>query len=337
MESGVRMDVWWSLAEVPKGLRSVVTIGNFDGMHRGHTRVVGVAVRKANEIAVPAVALTFDPHPKAVHRPEEPFALITSIPHRLDALAATGVTGVLVAEYGPSIYEMTAREFAEDYLVAGLGAAEVVVGEDFRFGRGNEGNVTTLQELGVQLGFTVTVVADIEDGAGRRWSSSWVRRLLAEGAVGEAAEVLGRPYRLVGTVEHGSKRGRALGFPTANLNAGPGVLAPADGVYAGWLVRDLPEQDGAQEFLPAAISVGSNPHFKGTTRTVEAHVLGRTDLDLYGDEVGVIFTKRIRPMRAFEDVQELTDQMEDDLRQTAAALGARVAGRVDPAEVTAGQ
>ena len=324
------MEVWRGLAAVPGNERSVVAIGNFDGMHRGHARVVETCVQRAKKRGVDSVALTFDPHPSTVHRPGDPAPLIMSLPTRLDAMSTTGLDATLVAKYDPSLFSLTPEEFVSEYLVDRLGAVEVVVGEDFRFGRGNEGDVETLQRLGARYGFTVAMVTDVAADDGRRWSSSWVRQLLAEGRVEEVAEVLGRPYRLVGVVQHGEKRGRRLGFPTANLDAGPGVLAPADGVYAGWLVRDVPGHDEAQEFLPAAISVGTNPQFDGAVRTVEAHVLGRDDLDLYGQEVAVVFIKRLRGMQKFDDVEDLLAQMDEDLRQTAATLGVRAATRAAP-------
>lgn len=330
------MEVWTNLSDVPKNQLSVVTIGNFDGMHRGHARVVATCVDRAEKLGVEAVALTFDPHPSRIHRPEDETPLITNLSTRLDMLAATGLDAVLVAQYGPDLYTLTAEEFVAEYLVGTLGAVEVVIGEDFRFGRGNAGSVATLQELGIKYGFSVGMVTDILDETGRRWSSSWVRELLRDGKVDEAARVLGHPYRVEGTVEHGAKRGRLMGFPTANLNAGADLLAPADGVYAGWLVREAGVQRGAQEFLPAAISVGTNPQFDGTSRTVEAHVLGRSDLDLYGEKVAVIFIKRLRPMAKFASVDGLMDQMDTDLRQAAQVLGARVSGRVAPESVTAG-
>lgn len=273
------------------------------------------------------MALTFDPHPRAVHDPNSPTPLIMSLKTRLDAMATTGLDAVLVATYDPLLYNLTAEEFVVEYLVDRLGAVEVVVGEDFRFGRGNEGDVQTLLQLGKRHNFSVAMVTDISAPSGRRWSSSWVRQLLDEGKVDEVAEVLGSPYRLVGTVQHGEKRGRELGFPTANLYAGEGVLSPADGVYAGWLVRDVPGHAQAQEFLPAAISVGTNPQFDGTQRTVEAHVLGRDDLDLYDQQVAVVFTKFLRPMLKFESVDELLAQMDEDIRMAAASLGVRPSTR----------
>ncbi|WP_099332149.1 bifunctional riboflavin kinase/FAD synthetase [Actinomyces minihominis] len=326
------MQIWRSLHEVPGNQRSVVTIGNFDGMHQGHSRVVGTCVERARKRGFPSVALTFDPHPRSVHRPGEPLELIATLEDRLDAMAIAGVDAVFVANYSPDLYMLSPEDFVVNYLVERLGAVEVVVGEDFRFGRGNSGDVETLREYGRQYGFDVSMVTDVEAPSGRRWSSSWVRELMAEGNVEEASRVLGRFPRVNGCVVHGAKRGRALGFPTANL-AVAGQLVPADGVYAGWLVRDVGH---SQEFLPAAISVGSNPQFQGTSRTVEAHVLGRTDLNLYGEEVTVVFVKRLRPMMLFNSVDDLLSQMDQDLLATAAILGARSATRVDPAKVTAG-
>lgn len=331
------MKVWDDLSQVSEGQKSVVTIGNFDGVHKGHRRVVGACVDRAGKRDVRSIAVTFDPHPATVHRPGQETLLITSVPTRLEMLATTGLDATLVANYDEDLYNLEPEEFVRKYLVDGLGAVEVVVGEDFRFGKGNAGSIETLQELGTEHGFSVAMVTDILSPTGRRWSSSWVRELLFEGAVDEAAAILGHPYRVVGVVQHGAKRGRLLGFPTANLSAGPGVLAPADGVYAGWLIREAKDQEGAQEFLPAAISVGTNPQFDTTERTIEAHVLGRTDLDLYGEEVSVVFTKRLRPMAKFDSVEALQEQMDEDLRGAAEILGARVTSRVDPHAVTAGE
>lgn len=328
------MQVWHGIDEVASGLSSVVTVGIFDGMHQGHKKVVGTCVDHARRRGVTAIACTFDPHPASVHRPEEGLRLICSLRDRLDALASTGVDATLVAPYVPALYTLSAREFAEQVLVGVLGAVEVVVGEDFRFGRGNEGGADTLRELGRELGFDVVTVADIDSPEGRRWSSSWVRELLEAGDVAGAARVLGHFHRIRGTVVHGFKRGRELGFPTANVGGEVEGVVPADGVYAGWLVREVPGTS-AGEFLPAAISVGSNPQFDGQERTVEAHVLGRADLDLYGERVAVTFVQRIRPMLSFDSLEDLLARMDDDLRRTAFILGVGVAGRVDPAAVTA--
>ena len=328
------MKIWYELAQVPGDQRSVVTIGNFDGMHNGHRRVVASCVERAARRGAEAVAVTFDPHPTQVHRPELGLELISPLRDRLDAMAASGLDGTLVVHYDASVYSLEAEEFVEEFLVDRLGAIEVVVGQDFRFGRGNSGTVDTLRELGRRYGFDVTMVTDIEAPEGRRWSSSWVRELLEVGDVAGAARVLGHLHRIRGTVEHGFKRGRELGFPTANLGGGIEGVVPGDGGYAGWLVRAVPGTQSA-EFLPAAISVGTNPQFEGVERTVEAHVLGRSDLNLYGERIAVTFVARIRSMMSFDSVEDLLRRMDDDLRQTAYVLGIAVATRVDPAAVTA--
>ncbi len=329
------MHIWYDLVEVPADLTSVVTIGNFDGMHLGHKKVIATCVERARKAGAASVALTFDPHPRKVHNPQADLQMICSLRDRLDAMAATGLNATLVAHYDATLYTLDPEEFVVQYLVERLGVVEVVVGEDFRFGRGNEGTIDTLRTLGRRHGFDVVMVTDIEAPEGRRWSSSWVRELLAAGDVNGAARVLGHLHRIRGTVEHGFKRGRALGFPTANLRTEIEGVVPGDGVYAGWLVRRVPGTVAA-EFLPAAISVGTNPQFEGVERTVEAHVMGRADLDLYGEQVGVTFVTRIRPMLAFGSLEELLAQMDEDLRMSAAILGVGVAGRVDPASVTAG-
>lgn len=268
------MNVWQSLIDIPGNEASVVTIGNFDGMHNGHKKVIETCVERAHKLGVDAVAITFDPHPIQVHKPEVGLQLISPLRDRLDAMAAAGLDATLVAHYDKSVYSLEPDEFVYEFLVERCGAREVVVGEDFHFGRGNRGTIDTLRALGRQYGFDVLTVTDIEAPEGRRWSSSWVRELLAAGDVAGAARVLGHLHRIRGTVCHGFKRGRTLGFPTANLSGDVEGVIPADGVYAGWVVRAVPGTQSA-EFLPAAISVGSNPQFNGEERTVEAHVLGR--------------------------------------------------------------
>ena len=212
------MKVWHSLAEIPGNESAVVTIGNFDGMHNGHKKVIATCVERARKLGVDAVAITFDPHPIQVHRPEVGLQLISPLRDRLDAMAAAGLDATLVAHYDASVYSLDADEFVDEYLVGRCGAREVVVGEDFRFGRANAGTIDTLRALGRSYGFDVITVTDIEAPEGRRWSSSWVRELLAAGDVSGAARVLGHLHRIRGSVCHGFKRGRALGFPTANLS-----------------------------------------------------------------------------------------------------------------------
>ena len=305
------MQVFTDLDQVPDGFGpSVVTIGNFDGVHRGHQAVLGRLVSLARADDRLAVALTFDPHPAQVHRPETAPELLTGLSDRLDLLARTGLDAVLVAPYTLDLAAQTPEEFVTRYLVDGLGARTVVVGHDVRFGKGNAGTLATMVELGGIHGFEVVAVDDVGEcapgsaGARERWSSSAARALLAEGDVAQAAEVLGRPHRVRGTVVHGDARGRELGFPTANLGHAEGMV-PADGVYAGRLLRPAlaeAEPGNADADLPAAISVGTNPTFDGVERRVEAYVLDRDDLDLYGETVVLELVERLRPTLRFDGI-----------------------------------
>lgn len=208
-----------------------------------------------------------------------------------------------------------------------------MVGEDVRFGKMNAGDGAFLCNYGGDR-IDVTLIDDLGAGSGRRYSSTWIRELLNQGNVRKAAKILGRPHRLRGVVEHGFKRGRELGFPTANL-PGEGVgEVPRDGGYAGWIVRRLPDST-ATVHLPAAISIGTNPQFDGDVRTVEAHALGRADLNLYGEEIAIDFVDYVRPMLKLDSVDALQEQMDDDLRKAAEILGVPVSYRVNPEDVTA--
>nr|WP_245993395.1 bifunctional riboflavin kinase/FAD synthetase [Xylanimonas allomyrinae] len=300
---------------------SVVTIGNFDGVHRGHRAVLGRVVGLARADRRAAVAVTFDPHPAQVHRPEQAPELLTGLPDRLDLLAAIGLDGVLVLHYTLDLASLTPEEFVTRYLVETLRARTVVVGHDVRFGKGNSGSLATMVELGGVHGFEVVAVDDIGEcrpltaGGSARWSSSAARALLAEGDVAGAADVLGRPHRLRGVVVHGDARGRLLGFPTANLGGIQGMV-PADGVYAGRLLRPhlaASDPGHADGVLPAAVSVGTNPTFDGVDRRVEAYVLDRDDLELYDEEVVVELVERLRPTLRFDSVEALVDQMHADV------------------------
>lgn len=298
---------------------SVVTIGNFDGVHRGHGAVLDALVTAARDRNAKAVAITFDPHPAHVHRPDQAPELLTGTADKLALLAEHDVDAVLTLQYTEEFALQDAQTFVERYIVQALGAKAVVVGDDVRFGRDNSGDLVTMGELGERLGFEVVVVHDAADPGQRRWSSTWVRELLAAGNVEAAADVLGRPHRMRGAVVHGHARGRDLGYPTANLATGSTGAVPADGVYAGWLVRN-PDSASPQR-LPAAVSIGSNPTFDDVIRQVEAHVLGRWDLDLYGEEVVVEFVSMLRPTIKFDGVDVLIRQMGQDVRDAAHVLG----------------
>jgi riboflavin kinase/FMN adenylyltransferase len=315
--SGVR--VWRDLSEVPGDLgRTVVTIGNFDGMHLGHQHVV----RRAREVAAAqgvdtVVAVTFDPHPIAVLRPEHAPSMLTTIEERVRLLEAAGADDVLVVPFSRDIAAWTPQEFIDRILVAALRAQAVVVGANFRFGHRAAGDVATLAEAGRDHDFTLESVA--LDGGPQVWSSTYVRTCLAAGDVAGAAEALGRPFAVRGGVARGDRRGRELGYPTANVPVtDPKVAVPADGVYAGRL-----RVAGTGETYPAAISVGTNPTFDGDReRRVEGYALDRTDLDLYDREVEIEFVDRIRGMVRFDTVDELLDAMADDVARTRTILDA---------------
>ena len=317
------MQRWTDLSQVPSGLGpSVVTIGNFDGVHRGHRTVLGTMAADARAMGGVAVAVTFDPHPARVHRPDGAPELITGLTDRLEMLAETGIDGVLVVHYDLDFASQSPEEFVRRYLVDGLHAAVVVVGHDVRFGSGNAGDLGTMRALGAELGFDVQVIDDVHGPVDetRRWSSTWVRELLAAGDVVGAARILGRPHRVRGIVVHGDARGRELGFPTANLGQDATGMVPADGVYAGWMRRVGHPADRPDGYLPVAISIGTNPTFDGVQRRVEAHVPDRTDLVLYGEEVVLELTAMLRPTWRFDSIDALIEQMKDDVVRTRALL-----------------
>ncbi|MFP5252804.1 MAG: bifunctional riboflavin kinase/FAD synthetase [Actinomycetes bacterium] len=310
-------DVWRSTGEVPEDLgRTVVTIGNFDGVHLGHQHVISRAREVADDLGVKrVVAVTFDPHPIAVLRPEHAPPTLTDIETRVELLDRAGVDAVLVLPFSREVAGWSPERFVDEVVAGALNAAAVVVGANFRFGHRAAGDVATLRELGAERGFSAEGIA--LDGGPQVWSSTYVRNCLAAGDVEGAAQALGRTYGVRGVVVAGDRRGRELGYPTANVAPGTSA-APADGVYAGWLRR---EDTGA--VLPAAISVGTNPTFAGEReRRVEAYVLDRDDLELYGVVVEVLFVDRIRGMRRFDSAAQLVETMADDVRRTRQRLAA---------------
>ena len=324
------MHYWDGLAAVPQDLGpTVVTIGNFDGVHRGHRHVLDQVVAAARSRELTSVAITFDPHPAVVHRPLERHESITAFGEKSRLLADTGLDGLVVLHYTLEFAQATPEEFVRSVIVDALHAAVVVVGHDVRFGRHNSGDFATMQRLGAVYGFEVIAVEDF--GEDRRCSSTWIRDALRAGDVAEAAQVLGRNHQVHGEVVHGFARGRELGFPTANLSDEVQGMGPADGVYAGWL------HDESGRRWPAAVSVGSNPTFEGVARVVEAHVIDRPqeqveDFDLYGQQVAVEFVQRLRGMVAFEGIAKLIEQMDDDVARTRQILlGAESAVQADPA------
>jgi riboflavin kinase/FMN adenylyltransferase len=314
--------VWHSLDEVPADLgRTVVVIGNFDGVHLGHQHVIGRARELADADGLSVVAVTFDPHPMAVLRPDHAPMTLTDLYTRCRLLAAAGADDVVAIRFSREIAAWTPEEFIDRVLIDGLHARHVVVGANFRFGNRAAGDVATLTAGGETGDFDVEGIA--LDGGPQVWSSTYVRTCLTAGDVEGAAEALGRPYSVVGEVVEGDRRGRDLGFPTANVPVRD-LAVPADGVYAGWLriLEPSPGAGHASERLPAAISVGTNPTFDGVRdRRVEAYVLDRTDLELYGRQVEVSFVARIRGMVKFDGVDTLVATIRDDVVRTRELLG----------------
>ncbi|MCK1823268.1 bifunctional riboflavin kinase/FAD synthetase [Streptomyces sp. XM83C] len=306
------MQRWRGLEDIPQDWgRSVVTIGSYDGVHRGHQLIIRHAVDRGRELGVPTVVVTFDPHPSEVVRPGSHPPLLAPHHRRCELMAELGVDAVLVLPFTAEFSKLSPADFIVKVLVDKLHARAVVEGPNFRFGHKAAGNVEFLAEQGKVYDFAVEVVDLYLTGAaggGEPFSSTLTRRLVAEGDVAGAAEILGRPHRVEGVVVRGAQRGRELGFPTANVETLPHTAIPADGVYAGWL-------HAAGEAMPAAISVGTNPQFDGTERTVEAYAIDRVGLDLYGLHVAVDFLAFVRGQAKFETLDALLEQMAQDVKR----------------------
>lgn len=315
------MKRYTDLAQIPAGYGpTVVTIGNFDGVHIGHQKVLSTLVATAKERGLTSVAVSFDPHPALVHGPAGSHVDIMGQNDRQAVMAELGVDVYLLLHYDLEFAAQTPEEFVARTFAEALGTQCVVIGDDVRFGANNSGDLETMKELGLRFGFDVVVVEDLLVSDESRCSSTTIRQLLGQGRAEEAGSLLGRPHFMRGEVVHGAARGRQLGFPTANLSPESEGLVPADGVYAGWLID---EQGGRH---PVAISVGTNPTFEGiTTRQVEAHVIDRTDekvedFNLYGQQVTLEFVAFLRGMVAYSGVEALIEQMHQDVEQARQIL-----------------
>lgn len=302
---------------------SAVTIGAYDGVHMGHREVISQVRDIARSSGLRTVVVTFDRHPASVVRPDSAPKLLCDLDQKLELLADTGVDATYLIRFDAQRATETAEEFVDEVLVAALDARAVVVGEDFHFGHRRGGNVGLLREMGGSRGFTVEGLA-LVDVEGRpangapNVSSTSIRRLIAEGDLRGAADLLGRLHEVRGTVEHGDRRGRDLGFPTANITVDADILLPANGIYAGWLER----ADGTVHM--AAMNLGHRPTFYERPEgepLLECHLLDFSG-DLYDESVKVRFVEMLRGEERFDSVEDLVTQMHADCARTRHLLQA---------------
>ncbi|BBY16552.1 riboflavin biosynthesis protein [Mycolicibacterium litorale] len=309
--------------------RCVVTIGVFDGVHRGHAELINNAVKAGRSRGVPTVLMTFDPHPMEVVFPGSHPAQLTTLTRRAELVEEMGIDVFLVMPFTADFMKLTPERYVHELLVERLHVVDVVVGENFTFGKKAAGNVDLLRKAGERFGFAVDSLSLVSEAAdpGRdetvTFSSTYIRSCVDAGDVVAAAEALGRPHRVEGVVVRGDGRGRGLGFPTANVAPPMYSAIPADGVYAAWftVLGHGPVMGTVVpgERYQAAVSVGTNPTFSGRTRTVEAFVLD-TSADLYGQHVAVDFVGRIRGQEKFGSIDDLVTAMNADTDRARAIL-----------------
>ncbi|HAE54361.1 MAG TPA: bifunctional riboflavin kinase/FAD synthetase [Acidimicrobiaceae bacterium] len=296
---------------------SVVTVGEYDGVHRGHRTVVAEMHRMAAERGCATAVVTFDRHPATIVRPESAPLLLCDLEHKLELLAETGVDYTLVVEFTEEQAQVKAETFAQQILVDCLQARAVIVGADFHFGKGRRGNVETLKVVGDECGYEVVGLPLVKQltGEGEVISSTSIRSALTDGDVEKAHRLLGRPFEVRGVVTPGDRRGRTIGFPTANLPTTPDLQVPADGVYAAWYIRE----DGTQ--YPAAVNIGKRPTFYdyADRSLIEAHLIGFRG-DLYGEIAKVRFVRRLRGEKKFEGIEQLQEQLGKDVADAAKCL-----------------
>ena len=324
------MERWRGPDDIPSDWgRCVLTIGVFDGVHRGHQELIGRAVKSGRARGVPTVLMTFDPHPMEVVFPGNHPAQLTTLARRAELAEELGIDVFLVMPFTADFMKLTPERYIHELLVERLHVLDVVVGENFTFGKKAAGNVSTLGKAGKRFGFAVeavSLVTEQHQSETVTFSSTYIRACVDAGDVVAAADALGRPHRVEGVVVRGDGRGRGLGYPTANIAPPMHSAIPADGVYAAWFtLLGHAAVTGAVvpgERYPSAVSIGTNPTFSGRTRTVEAFVLD-TSADLYGQHVAVDFVARIRGQQKFSSVDDLITAMGRDTDKARTILAAQ--------------
>lgn len=300
-----------------------LTLGVFDGVHRGHHALLTATAAWARAAGVPAVALTFEPHPAAVLAPDRRPPMLCTLAHRVQRLHALGMDYVVVQPFSRAFAQLSAEQFIEQVLMRGLRARAVVVGDDFRFGRGRDGDVQTLRQAGA---FEVITVEGVLDEQGERISSTRIRELVQAGDLARANALLGEPLHWVGIATRGDGRGRAFGYPTANLTPIEPLITPQEGVYAccAWIgdggihghnPHTLESHERKPLYYAAAVSVGKPPMFENARGRVEAYLIDFPDRDLYGRVLTLQFLQRLRPQQVFDSVDALRRQMARDVEQ----------------------
>jgi len=305
---------------------SVVTIGNFDGVHRGHAEIFAHLRRKSCDRGLPSVVVTFEPHPLKVLAPESAPLLLTTFEQKAALIEESGIDHLVVVPFSQEFSRLSARDFVLKILCTPLGMRHIIIGHDYAFGRGREGNFKTLENLGVLNGFTLEDLPPLgEEGA--IFSSSLVRSAVADGDMDTAARILGRYYRISGTVVHGREIGQTLGFPTANISTA-NELIPPDGVYAV-----MAQVDG--QLVNGACNIGFNPTFGGDTRTIEVFLFDYSG-QIYGHRIEVHFVQRLRSVQKFPDVVALKSAISRDVANARIILEKvnadylRLSGRLEP-------
>ena len=302
--------------DLPEEARgAVVAIGNFDGIHRGHQAVIGKAGRLARELEAPLGVLTFEPHPRTFFQPDLPPFRLTPFRIKARLIEALGVDVLTVLTFDETLAAMSAEAFIEEVLGAGLGVRHIIVGEDFRFGAKRRGDIALLKSIGRQHGFGVSSIAKVAAAGGEAFSSTRVRDYLTAGDATRAARLLGRYFEIEGRVQDGDKRGRELGYPTANI-ALSAILLPAFGIYA---IRAGIDRGAETQWHDGVANLGIRPMFESKTPLMEAHLFDFSG-DLYGEHLRVALVDYLRPELKFDSIAALKTQMDEDARRARVIL-----------------